>query len=203
MTSLPEKWFANRGQIIQALLAASSLAFTIANNPKVFQRDYFSAGALAFYAIAALVIVDLWMFFRPAKTVPLAPSKPSGVQGPTLEMQVLGRLYVLWSCLADDYEGLDYDNRMNHSTRYPFNTNSWPDYDQPWSYVHARLHSNYVVTKKLLGESRALSKFVALPENFLPSMAETAVMVDFIRQARELQRFLEAKLAALGSQRLP
>jgi hypothetical protein len=149
-------------------------------------------------AIALLIVVAIVVHRSPARpkastgnTEPIAPS-PLG-RMTRVEATVLNQLFANWGAYGDIYERLDYDNRNNTSTRFPFNPASWPPFNQLWSYVHVSL---YCMSQALSAYKRdtleIIKAFSWEDEVYIPRVEPAAIMVDVIRDIREFTRQLES-----------
>ena len=141
--------------------------------------------------LAALFLLMLMVLV--VAIVPRASRRPN--PGMTLaESTFISEMWVRWSALADTYARLDYDNRNNDSTRLPFNSASWPQFGETWTYVHAQLYKLAHITRESVKETNELIQAFGWQDAPpVPSTDESAIMVDFVRQARELQAYLNTK----------
>ena len=110
-----------------------------------------------------------------------------------MSVTVLGQLWTSWAAIGDMYERLDYDNRLSNSTRHPFHPGSWPGFGEVWSFVNVQLYKNKEVVDVLKGNTETILNALRWTDYAIPRTEETVVMVDFIRDVREFQAYLDGK----------
>ena len=115
-----------------------------------------------------------------------------------LERAVVTAMWAEWAALADTYERLDYDNRNNSSTRFPFNNSSWPGFGEPWTYIHAQLYRLSYRADHMRVHAGELIPAFGWTDCGIPRTDAGVVMVDFIREAREFQAYLDRKMKSLS-----
>jgi hypothetical protein len=167
--------------VIAALLAAVEYA-----------QHHVDAVAIVVVFVSALVAL-VWIdrkkqVFNQPTVVPSS----FGTRTP-VEKAVLDRAWVQWAAIADEYERLDYDNRSNNSTRFPFNRASWPGFGEPWSFVNATLYRLNDKVATLRSETEAIFEAFGWTVSEMPNTNDAVVMVEFLRQVRELQTYLANK----------
>lgn len=189
-------WFSTKGQVADLVLKIL-LAVLAGKNalPQMSHNQLMSTGALLFYGIAATLLISVCVVVSAIWRNKAHPTHAvAAVTRTPVETLALNQAWVRWAAIADEYDRLDYDNRNNNSTRLPFNHASWPDFGQPWKYVHAQLHRLADKVDGFKGDTEAL--FIAFGWTDSPAMPtthEAVVMVEFLREVRELQTYLEKK----------
>jgi hypothetical protein len=192
-------WFANRGQILQLVVACIACVFAGTKAwPEMKQNEFLSAGALLFYALVALVLISAGTILNAARKGRSVLTRAPAAEN-HLEAAIVRQLWTAWAGVGDMYERLDYDNRDNSSTRFPFHPGSWPGFGERWTHVNVQLFKNADVVGVLKRHTEGLLGSGALGWNdySLPRTEETVVMVDFIRDIREFQAYLDRKLRAV------
>ena len=101
------KWFANRGQIIQTAFNALACVFSAVKAwPDMRTNELLSAGALLFYALVGLLIYSGLRLVRGLRSAPSRPNDPHTTPRSTLGLLLLRNdlLYIL-----EHYRPLDHD----------------------------------------------------------------------------------------------
>lgn len=139
-------------------------------------------------AVLILTVLAVHSYFAKEATKATKGEKP-----PTaVELAAVKLLWASWESLLTMYERLDYDNRQNTSTRFPFNHASWPGFGEIWSHTHITL---FVLKDELVQLQLITETFVkAFEWNIaMPDIGESVVMIDFLREAKWFQEGLYAK----------
>lgn len=145
---------------------------------------------------AGWLVVVLLLFFASVGTAGYSAyvTFRHGTRSSRLDAAILGGLWSQWAAVGDMYERLDYDNRGNVSTRHPFSNSSWPQFGEPWSYVQVELYKNRQVVDVLKGHTDPILQAFGWTDYSIPRTEEGVVMVDFIRDVREFQTYLNRRL---------
>src|ERR1035441_1826614 len=110
------KWFANRGHMLQ--IAINALALLIGGKETwkdLMNSQFFSLGALLFYALVGLVVMSFLWWVREAHV------RSSDAQKPVVDLKpiVLEQMRQKCQVFLDTYKRLDYTDRER--TQVPFN----------------------------------------------------------------------------------
>jgi hypothetical protein len=117
-----------------------------------------------------------------------------------VESAALRQLWIEWSALADNYEKLAYENRANDSTKFPFDPGSWPEEGQPCTETQVSLYGWHLYAKNLSSFTDDMMKAFGWTDRIGPPRVEkTVLIIDFIRESREFQYYLDWKKKELGS----
>lgn len=194
-----QPWFANRGQIIQTVLAGAGIVFSMRSAfAELVSGAYFSSGAIVFYLLMAIFFGSIIRLIY----VVIAP-RPGDLPKPVhdqltvpvvdLVPMVFNQLRRRCEFLIDSYRRIGYTNP--NETKYPLAKSSWPEFGKKWEYPDATLYVLYSQFATFrLDAIEVFEKIGKLDDLRFPPMSETILMVDLLANLQRIADSIEKQL---------